>query len=292
MTKQSDLIAVPELSISTGVITWWRLSGEVDLDLFSGAWLSASLDKKDLPAQASPTVALRRALDRLFVKADKSVGIHRIAPKNGSLGGFVVFRVSQEDVGEKVQDLSFSSQFKVWLEDDVVHVSCGKSSEKALRRTIWKAFQEELQKVDAHDLSSWLVRRVEAVGAVRLREGGGVYFVPETRVSEWRMIVSVLEDATESSIYEIPAMRSSRATSAILDALISETQQEVARMTSELDSDALGNRAIAARQQSCSALISKVSEYEKLLGTKVETLHTNLSVLQARLIEASMVSDS
>jgi len=291
MAKKLAVVAVSEMSRSAGLITWWRLGGDVDLDSLASAWRSAGLPASALPSQASPTVALRRALDRLFVKPSKDIALQRIAPKGGSIGGFAVFQISQEDSEDRLQDPVFSTQFKVWLEDGVVHAACGRASNVELRRTVWKAFQEEQQKVSAHDLSTWLVRRVEDVGAVRLREGGGVYFVPDTRVEDWRTVADVFEEVSASTIYEIPAMRSSRAVSAILDALVAEAQQEAAKMNGELDQAALGERAITSRQESCKALISKVRDYEKLLDTKIESLHTTLSVLQARLIEASMVAE-
>jgi hypothetical protein len=291
MAKNAEVIAISEMSKSAGLITWWKLGGEIDLDSLAAAWRTAGLSEEALPLQSSPTVALRRALERLFVKPNQGVDLQRIAPKGRSPGGFAVVRFSQEDSEDALQDLVFNTKFKVWLEDGIVNVACNERSKDELRRAIWQAFQEEQQKVSAHDLSAWLVRRVEAVGAVRLREGGGVYFVPDTRVQVWRTIAAVFESVSTSTIYEIPAMRSSRAVTAILDALVAEAQHEAARMNGELDQAALGERAIASRQESCKALLSKVAEYEKLLGTKMEALHGMLGVLQSRLIEAALVAE-
>lgn len=293
MKKTLGVIAVSETTAATGLITWWRLHGSIDLDELSEAWRSVGLDAEDLPGHTSTAVALRRALGKLFVKAH--VDLQRIAATKTRPGGFAVVQMSQVDAGDAIQDPHFETLLKVWLDDGIVHVSSTRRTTEGetlqLRRMVWDAFQEELQKADAHDLSPWLVRRVGAVNGVRLREGGGVYFVPETQAARWRKVAAVLEGVSDSSVYEIPALRSDRAVSAIIDALVSEAQQEVTQMNADLDQASLGARALSSRTDSCASLILKVAEYEKLLGAKTGDLHKAMSALQARLIEARLVAE-
>ena len=292
-SKQSGVIAVSETTASTGLISWWRLRGSIDRQELLEAWSDAGFDAADLPRHLGASVALRRALGQLFVKAD--VDLQRISATENRPGGFAVVQVSQVDDGDAIQDAHFETLLKVWLEDGIVHVSSTRRTEAEevlkLRKMVWDAFQAELQKVDAHDLSSWLVRQVEAVNGVRLREGGGVYFVPETQTATWRKVAAVLESVSSSSVYEIPALRSDRAVSAIIDALIAEAQQEISRMNETLDQISLGQRALSSREKACSDLIRKVAEYEKLLGVKVGDLHEAMSALQARLIEEKLVTE-
>src|SRR5580692_101007 len=57
-----NLIVTPEAVISAGTISYWRLSGQINLYRLTGYWTQMGLDPKALPKPPGPAVALGRAV--------------------------------------------------------------------------------------------------------------------------------------------------------------------------------------------------------------------------------------
>jgi hypothetical protein len=139
------------------------------------------------------------------------------------------------------------------------------------------------------NLSSWLVRMVYSTHAVGLRDTGGIYFVPRDGVDEWKKLVGAIRAASAHQFFEVPALRSSEAVDAILDALITEAGESILKMEEQLTSDKLGEKALHGRVEKCDAMKSKIESYEALLGTNLDKLRERLDGLKANLAAAALL---
>jgi hypothetical protein len=260
-----------------GVIVWWRLTGGIDLAALETAWVAEGLEKSRLPTPPSPPVALRRAVSEL--KTAKRM----VRPLDK--GGFAVLdehqsgdRVSTQQLGTVTLDpLGRIKSDLPWRETDAVA----------------EAYEKHLHSVVQSDVSPWLCKTMDAVQAVSLRDTGGVYFVPRYALPQWERVVRALRAATQHVISNVPALTSSEAVSAILDALEQEAGAQLAQLESDLDAhmkdetdpDAkkLGSRALNTRIERTEAMGAKLGAYESLLGSKLDALRENISRARANL---------
>jgi hypothetical protein len=154
----------------------------------------------------------------------------------------------------------------------------------AMRALLLPEFERAKRTYAASDLSVWLVRLASReLSSVALRERGGVYFAPRDEIRTLRNIKSALRAAGAHYIHEIPALRSTEAIAAILDAISREVATECAALETEIAAGDLGVRAARTRIGEVDALAEKVRRYEALLGRPLGDALARLSALRAQL---------
>lgn len=277
----AGLVAVHEGG-EAGLIAWWQLGGQIELEALASAWAFAGLAEDDLPNPPSELVALRRAIKGSFPKLEV-VPLPRTA-------GFAAGDMEFEEVEGEKPDPVFRMQFKAWMEDGVLRLT-GPRASFEIKRTLWNELQKAQGILEATDLSTWLVKQASGFGAVALRSMGGVYFIPATHVQLWRQVAQCIESCSKSVLYEIPAMRTEKAVAAILAALRNEVESEVQHMEAALLEGEMGVRALANRQEHVKALLSKVGQYERLLGANLQAIASAVESVQDKITQAMLMRD-
>lgn len=124
---------------------------------------------------------------------------------------------------------------------------------------------------------------------VALREGGGIYFVPPSRVAEWEQMVAVIQSISAHRIYKAEAMR----TEDIVDAALAGIADEAAQAAKKLDADlakdgdkALGARALKTRAATCEQVIEKITRYEGMLDVKLDDIRQRMEALRGSVAAA------
>ena len=258
---------------AAGCIVWWRLSGGLNLPDLYAAWTEAGLDEKFLPDRPSPGVALRRAVASVKGGARRMVRTH---PK----GGFAIVDERTED-GE----LAYRQDMHATLDKvgRLVIQPWGHRDEEAVTSG-FRSFQDELVQAD---VSPWLCDLMDRyVDAVRLRDTGGVYFIPQHAMAKWKHIAEVIRKATKHTINAVPAMRTQDAVAAIEDAIASEAERAVESIAAELAEKKLGSKALNNRITTTEDVERKLERYEAFLGGRLEALHTKLQELRASITVA------
>jgi hypothetical protein len=280
MTLASKVVAVTEQMEEAGAIVLWHLNGEIDGELLKNAWISNGLDPDILPSMPSNETALRRTAMQYKEKRQ----LVRMLPNRS--GWAVVGEVGSEG------KLSYHQLFDFTLDKDggivaTVHDEQAfiASGGAAKATAIFDASRAQLTH---NDVSFWLARLVQNVDSIRLRDSGGVYFIPRNRLDEWRTFVAAIRAASSHVIYEVPALRSDEAVAAIIDSLTREAEEEAKGIETELDQGELGGRAIKSRAARCQAMSQKVSAYEELLGQSLDVLRERLEHLQASIAMAAL----
>lgn len=270
---------MPELTSDvSGGIVFWRLSGAVDYDDLEAAWHGAGLDAGLLPAPVARSVALKRTMKTF---ADRSI---LVRPLKGDVEGFILVHESYVDGKPQYQN-----GLTVTLDAHGAPVLDPFDPDTA--RQVEATFAHHLTALTQQDISGWLVDLIRGVQAVRLRDTGGLYFVPRTHLDLWRGYVGAIRAASHCKLFEIPALHSDEAVAAVLDAVTREAEEAAGELEEELADKELSRRALGSRGRKIEALEHKLATYEELLGVKLDALRGEFGRLQAHVARKLLAAD-
>lgn len=274
---RDDLLAVEGDSQVTGAVVYWTMSGDVDLSKLEPAWKAANLPADWMPTPPSPKAALGRAAKDLQTK-------QRLVRQDPKGGWSFVYELTVDgkldySVGARVH-LSGPNDETLVLDTDTA--SFQNATEDFDR--VQLEYARVRATVGAVDASAWLIWIAGKLDAVSLRDRGGVYFVPKANVERFRAVRDCLKGASASRVFMIPAMRSSDAVAAVLEAVTKEAS-ELLQATRDVFTDSLGHRAAKTRVELIDTLINKIEGYEKLLNVKMAEQTTQLRTLRKQLAD-------
>jgi hypothetical protein len=284
MSEKNRYMAVPELAAQgAGAIVYWRLSSKpVDFEALKTSWREAGLPDSLLLSTPEPETALRRAVSeqrgaRRLVRSVKGAHV-------------IVDETAHSKTVERPSDVDYSAQATVKL-DKVGRVQVEPYNYK-LHAEVKAAYEKSLGEITDSDFSGWFSTKLIAyVQGVTLRPGGGTYFVPRSMIETWNRIIAVVRDVSEHRIFSIPAMESSEAVAAVLDAIEQEAAAEVESMEKDLAAGTLGGRALETRVGRTEFVERKVERYEELLGVRLDAMRQRIHELRAQLTVAARKSD-
>lgn len=285
-----DIIGVTDRIEAAGVITFWRMAGNMDITALATAWAEEGFDSDDLPPLPSAAAALRRAV---YEQRKNDILVRPLRRADFS-GWAVVGEITGETLEHTpLVHVSVDDFGRLWFEepgtdDAALNVQLAQQ----ITDNIKAAYNRYLGLVTAADASSWLVKRVHAFAAIPLRDTGGFYFVPFPHSQRWERVAKIIRNATPHDVGLIPAMKTDEAVRTILVSLEEEANAEAARMFEDIANGELGERALSTRADRCSVLMRKVADYERLLGVQASALNTRLEELRTSLAAATLVATS
>lgn len=278
------LTVVPEMAPGTvGLIVWWRLSGDVAHVTLEQAATAAGLPEEDRPRPVGDATALRRAVR-------DQTNQRRLVRPLGRQDGWAL--VEEEVQGDR---LIHRQVLTAKLVDGLPQLE---TYHEGLRAAVNAAFERHLGINTTGDVSDWVVRQVERARAVRLRDTGGIYFVPRDAVPAWHRVTATLRGVTDHRLFEVPALQNDEAVEAILDAVEREAAQAVEELDAALAEAAAqaegapGPRSLRAKAERAGELAKKVGSYGELLGRAVDYMTERLGALQGSLVEAAMAAEA
>ena len=280
MTSMPNLIAVQDSNIQTaGAIVWWKLRETTDVLKLSDAWQAAGLDVDLLPPVPTAANALKRAM--------KSLVDHRrlVRPLGDDIDGYGIV-----DETASANDLDYRVRCTAKVDALGNVVIEPPTFEHAA--TLMSAYRDAGASIARNVIGGWLAELAAKCHAVSLRSSGGIYFIPRAQVHQFRTWVDVFAHATENVVFEVPALRSDEAVSAILDALQTETSAEMDLITAEIASGELGKSALHTRETRCEGLRNKLRSYAELLGSHLDGISTALDSTKANVVAAAMMADA
>lgn len=265
---------------SVGAIVFWRLSGTVLFDDLDDAWRAAGITGLPFPGLTRPHAALARAVHDVAERSDL------VRPlRTGEERGVVLVReVYSAGRPTYVPEAEFTL--------DATGVLVCSSQDAGLFAQVQRAYNYALCTLTQSDVGAWLVQVCHVLHAVRLRDTGGVYFVPRERMAQWRAVAAVMREATACTLYEIPALRTDEAVAAVLDAVRREADELVHAMRAELKEQAPGaqysKRQLATRESRLEAMRAKLTGYEQLLDVSMDGVRDQLTQVGAELVVGAL----
>jgi len=259
---------------TAGAIVYANFTGETNVEKLASEWNTRGLPEGLLPGITSFRTALHRAVRDVET---------RTTFKRKHANGWVVVDETKDEAGA-----SYEVACRVSL--SAVNTPVVEPEDHAQAAKIRERYFYHLSAMEAADTSAWIRGTLlPFADALRLRENGGVYFVPRDTIDVWRSMAGAVMASSSHRLFEIPALASDDALDAILDAVIVEARAEADAIENDLHTGDLGARALRGRAQRCGTMVVKVERYEELLGRKLDDVRDHLERLSAASVEAALV---
>lgn len=246
-----------------GAVTYWSLAEWSDVDRIRAALAAMALEGF-APAPPTPTVALRRALSEVFRRRSKLVRPLRE-------GRFAV--VDEERAGD---DLEYAIELRASAPE-----ADGDGDEPAFEPinhaaipAVEDAYRRYRARVPALAVSGALTALAQHLGGVRLRESGGVFWLPADALDNWQAVVRAFEAAAESGgtvVYRLRTVVDDAAVRAVGDAVTREVEEAVADIREKVR-DQVRPTALRRRVDESEAVLDKIERYEKILNQPLGAL--------------------
>jgi len=299
MTTNQNITITPESVQTAGAVSYWRLSGPVNLAALTNAWKLAGLNVDMLPRPPGDDVALGRAVHeeegRIRGRAaragqpDDDSDVRRLVRSLARRGAWALVEETRAN-----DTLHYSTLLSVVSGKAgapvFTRVDASSVDYEAVVARIRANYDKRRGEIEPTDVSSWLVKIANKLQSVPLRDTGGIYFVPRNDIDVWRKVVEAITTVSAHRVFSIPALRNSEAIDAITDAISQEAESISVALEAELGKtgdDALGAKALQTRQESCELLLQKISAYDKLLDTQLKC-RDRVERLQAAIVSAAI----
>jgi hypothetical protein len=266
---------------SAGATIWWRLYGDLDRSELLKQLVARGFDAERCPSPVEPETALRRAVGELRGKRRLIRPIKR--------GVWAVLEESVDVAAEKLKHWDGPT-----IRLDKIGRAVLENATQDEAELVTSAYMRYLDALTTEDIASWLIGQAYRLGAVALRESGGIYYVPPSRWPEWAGLTAALEAAhPKHSCYSMPTYKlNASGARAILDSLTAEVEVEADKISRDILSGDLGVRALDTRGDKGRALLTKVEEYEGLVGERLEKLRDVVAKLQVDVAAAKLAAEA
>lgn len=256
-----------------GAVVFFTLGGDSDYDMIEVGFEHCGLSKY-IPNKNTSAAALKSALVKTW--GNRRMKIDSL---EGKRGGFAVAQV-KGDVQNDVRTLDYEVLFTTEVPSSSQFIpffdpSTGDAIEPTKARECRGKFWDELKKVPAQKVSLALTQIIQGpLKGIRLRETGGIYWIPESSLKIWRSLSFTLSEAsTRNKLYKMCTSIDVDSIEAICDALTSSVEAEMEKLTEEIISgDLKQERAYVSRRNRAVELRAKVKDYEKIFGKTLDNL--------------------
>lgn len=282
------LVAVPDAGAEgVGATVWWNLaaSAVVPRKDMEEALTDADLPSEIRPPAVSPETVLRRAAAELSARRTLVRSIKR-----------GVYAVTIEEVDPVAETVRYLPEVAVKLDavgrPVLTALGAGKV-DPAAEAAVLRAYSAALDVLTSDDVSAWLIRRAEALGAVALRTNGGMYFLPAgPNLDQWRSMRAALRAVQpEHRLYSMPTVRASDALEAVADAIASDVADAVKKVSDSVTAG-LGLVGLGNRQEDLVGLKAKIARYEGVLGRSLDSLRSSVDEMQAAVAAAKLEQEA
>lgn len=260
-----------------GAVVFWSAGESRHADLLRG--LEAIGLEKYAPNGKTDEAALKATLDDYCSSKRtmlRRIGRDKIVQKHKS--GADGFDVVDVELSGKDTSNAYTVDFSARVENGRVIVYGGYANTYELQEA-WDAHKCLLT---GSQVSTSLVSlAVKYLGGVRIKDEGGVYWLPGHAVSAWDNIAAVFESAGRNSVYRMTVEMNQESIRAVKDAVVKEVSQAAGAIVEEIRNNDYGQEALDRRLSAAMALRNRVKEYELILGETLEHLHSVLDVAEA-----------
>lgn len=271
-----------------GAVIFWS-SGPSDREYIKARLAALGLEKFT-PRRRTDNSALKGALEEhaaggknIRKGKDKLVHAHKQQNKNG-------FDVIDVELGEEAND--YVIDFTAKVHEGQVRVGQGYADTWELQ----KLFEKLKGETSSQAVSDCLVNILAHLGGVRLREAGGVYWIPASAISTWDDVSAMMESAGRNRIERLTTIIDDKTVRAVQTAIVEEIQTAVSQINEDL-AGGIGSEAIDRRDAIAKSLFARIEMYEGILGVAmdqikcaVEATQQALTLAALRQSDASLVS--
>ena len=129
--------------------------------------------------------------------------------------------------------------------------------------------------VDRADVVRRVVEALAALGATRVTDNGGIYWVPDSGLTRWETLAKGLEVASATRTarcYMVRTVGDADSIRAIAEMFTAQVDAEIAEVERDLANPDVTDRVRDARVEKVGAIQSRIAMYERELGTSLDAL--------------------
>lgn len=276
--NQTGFSGVNDASFRSGVYIFWNSGEAVGIDGLKAAWEKQGLDPLLLPPIPEPKTALSRALDEL---RERRRIVRQVKPG--------LWSIKAENVDADGEDLNYTTECKTRL-DAAGRVKV-EPEDHRLAGEIKGAYAKHLDTYSFGSvISGWIIQRLRSLGATRVMADGGLYYLPEEARDNWEPICTAIVEATHCDFQETNVCRDDKLVATVLGAIVREAGKRRTDVYAEIDSQAVGEKALSNRIAECEAQRSTLEQYRALLGGHLDKIVEEYETMEAALGEAKLAA--
>jgi len=248
-----------------GAVTYWSLAEWTNVDRAMEGLKALGLEDF-APAPPSPLVAMRRALQDVF--RDRKFLVRSLK------GGDRYAVVREEHVGR--DDLEYHAELKAQVIKEAdggstVHVT---PPDHPASAAVLDTYAVHRRRVPSHSVGQSLANIARHLNGVRLRESGGVFWLPQEPLDRWAAASDAMEASSETGntiVYRLQTVIDDRAVAAVSDAITKDVEDCVTEIRAKV-SEQERKGALERRAKEAADLEHRIATYEKILGMTLDTL--------------------
>jgi hypothetical protein len=283
-------------AMTSGVFVSW------DTKPTSHRRLHGALERLKLESMCPPPYSVGEALKRALVdysqahrkelvkdldnKSNITIEVKRL--ENATEDGYEVVAVEHGKSRNSYPRL-FSARVDTSNGSESVEVTDGWRYDVSLTE-ISSSYQANRVTVSASGVTKLLVTAVKLLNGTCVREVGGHYYCPDGCQDDWTMLCRAVEEENGTAITWHEIVMNESTARAIRKAVRKEVTTEVDSITEEINSGALGARAIDNRILRLRELMGKAHQYEGILSSPLDDVRKALEDAETAAATASMLA--
>mgnify|MGYP003632057327 CR=1 FL=1 len=258
-----------EIKLNGGVV-FWSLGEGTNAQALEAGLTALGLDTFTAEAN-TPNGALKIALTKTYGRS----GVKIDALPSGD--GYVVTYL-KGDNQNGVKTLDYEVAFSVEYPTDITGSLIFRSPKTGMvvqpngHVNAQAIYTNEMSTCARHKVARCLTRIVTHLNGVALRDRGGLYWLPQSKMATFGDVARVVQNAGSNSVYTVRTAHDTESVRAICDALTNEVNSELDTINADIMGGDIKKRAMKSRQERAVNLRSQVAEYESILGTALDSL--------------------
>lgn len=266
-----------------GDIVFWRLErARIERNRLLALWQSAQLNPGLVPDANTPEKALRTAVDECQVGL-KAKGIQLVAARTGK--DKLIFTVQQQHTDSQ-GDVTFKQEAKVTLDRASSLITADKPTHTQIQ-AILQAQQELLISHTTDDVRKAITNALHSFSCAALRDGGGVYWVPEPSADPLYRLADMVPHLGHSRMYLIPVYENEKTSEALTEVAQGSLEDELRKLQKEIADFVTAPpervSTLEKRFDSFKELRARAELYKLVLGTTVQGLEENIQQMSDTL---------
>ena len=263
-----------------GAIVFWSV-GPTRRDLLRQRLTDLGLERYE-PAERTDDSALLNALsdycrgeNARLKREDRDKIVQRRQTRKD---GFEIV-----DVERQKRQNHYTSDFGAKAEDGRVCVDNSYSG-LSLQERLQELFDQQKATLTGASVGKALVELLSDLGAVCLRDAGGVYWLSEEALDEWAKAAEAVEESAlargKNQVQMCNLVRNDHSCKAIRDGITQEIQTVAAALAEEITGCTLGEDAMRSRIEQAHKLHDRITAIEESLGETLGNLHAVASTVE------------
>jgi hypothetical protein len=277
--------AASPFNVAAGAMTYWSLGQQTDPQILTNGLSQLGLPDYS-PKPRTWLTSLKAALAEMFAKPEELIRPLRHKTKNG-------YTIVVEYKGE--YENTYSREVNACVDKEGrVSVTAGTADRQELQR-LTNHYHRVLPSSSVSDMLTDIIH--EKLGGISLKTNGGLYFIPEDRITAWQDVIMVVEAAavepTTNDLSVVPLEMNAMTLRDIKRSICREVESEAERLRKDITENSLGTDALLNRAVRASQLRDRIRQYETILGQALDVCHQNLDIaVQAFSVAAAVQDDA